>query len=188
MSFAQSSATVILVYCPPLRSIFSVGNCRGAVQGWGRGSCVWSQQQRGWGNLGSAWKYNCRGCRLWWGAEPKHNREPCPSWLPVVGAGEGTGTPLVHCWQCLAALRLPQRWGHGRSCCLWELVSLPKGEMCVGCFTSSGLSLMSVAARARAVLSLGWSFSSLQPASSPGCSCPSLLTCFKSFAASMLRC
>lgn len=126
MSFAQSSATVILVYCPPNGSIISIWNCRGAVQGRGRGLCIWSQQQRGWGNPGSTWKYNCRGCRLWQGAEPKCNRVPCPSWLPVAGAGEGMGRPLVHHWECLAAFWLLQHWRHGHSHHSWGLVCPPK--------------------------------------------------------------
>ena len=63
-----------------------------------------------------------------------------------------------------------------------------KQKWCVGCFTSPGPNSVSAVARARAVLGLGWSFSSLQPASPPGCSYPSLLTCFKTLLAFMLRC
>lgn len=47
--------------------------------------------------------------------------------------------PRVALWcrQCLAAL-----WGCGCTHCSWGLVSLPKGEICVGCFTCPGLSLI----------------------------------------------
>lgn len=153
MSFAQSSATVIIVYCPSqhrLRWLGIAGSSAGPGQRlaacaaplpstqW-KGPRVWSQQQqRGRGNPGSACKYNCRGCRLWWGAEPKRNREPRLSWQRELARARGC--LLVHRWWCLAALRLPQLWGHSRRS--RRLVSLPKGEMCVGCFTVPGLSSM----------------------------------------------
>lgn len=120
-----------------------------------------------------------RGCHLWQGAEPKCNQEPCLSWLLAAGAGEGLGTPSGHCWQGLAALRCSSA-GAAAPC---GAVSVPKGEMCVGSFPSTGM-----AVRARAVLSLGWSFCSLQPAPSPGWSCTSLPACFKFFPALKLRC
>lgn len=105
MSFAQSSATVMLVCCLPLRSIIRVGNSKGAVLGRGwQPTLLRSPPSSGRDRVSGAsssvagetraWKYNCRGYCLWQGAEPKCNREPHPSWLPAVGAGEGTRTPV----------------------------------------------------------------------------------------------
>lgn len=110
---------------------------------------------------------------------------PGSQWLELVRAWDALWCTTGSAWLlsgCCSTGGMATATTHGGLCVLL------KGEMCVGCFTSPGLSLMSAAARARAVLSLGWSFSSLQPTSSPGCSCPSLLTCFKSFPALMLRC
>lgn len=124
-----------------------------------------------------------------------------------VGCGEELSQSITKSPICLSPSVHPgfRQWellraqGHslGHDWCLsgscshhpWVFVSLPEGEMCVGCFLSPGLSLVSATVRPGAVLRLGWnSSSSLQPASSPGCSCLSLLTCFKSFPALTPRC
>lgn len=141
-------------------SIAGVGNGTGAVQGWGR-ACVSGASCRVAGDvLCPAEDVTCGE------AEPKCNSELCLSWLLAVGAGKDMGTALGHCWQGLAALRCSSA---AAPC---GAVSVPKGEMHVGSFPTT-----TMAARARAVLSLGWSFCSLQPVCSPGWSCTPLPAC-----------
>lgn len=151
-----------------------------------KGLCVWSQQQCGWGNLGSAWKYNCRGCRLWWGAEPKRNREPRLSWLPAAGAGRGVGMPFAPlavpgCSLAAAALGT---WLHlslvgacdspKRRNVRW-LLHQPWAELDVCVSVGQGCA------------QLGVEFLLLTACILSSCFCPSLLTCFKSFPALILR-
>lgn len=125
MPFTQRSATVILIYGPPLGSIVSAGNGgerRGTELGHGA-------LRHGSGHPSEAGAHKCdyRVCCL--------RSESCP--LPGSG-GRGDGCPPACCWRCPAAPHLPQRKvaaaAPGDSC------FLPKGEICVGCSACPRLS------------------------------------------------
>lgn len=145
-----------------------------------------SQQERGWGSPGSAWKYNRRGRRLWQGAEPK--RKGAPSVL-AAGGGSWRGRGDAP-WCAAGSTRLlcgcPGAGGTAAAAVHGACICPERRNVCW--LLRQPWAGLNGAARARAALSLGGSFSSSQPASSPGSSCPSLLTCSKRLPALTLGC